>query len=231
MANYENIVEGKFIDRPNRFIAKVSINGIVETVHVKNTGRCKELLIPGCKVFLERSNNQNRKTQYDLIGVYKECDGFTRIINMDSQIPNQVAYEWIMDGGLGFIPNLLKREVKYGNSRFDLYGEADEIKFFVEVKGVTLEEGGIVKFPDAPTIRGIKHINELSKCINEGYLGFIIFIIQMSDVKFFTPNYDTHKEFGEALEKACRSGVKVIALECEVNIDSIKAIKEVEICF
>ena len=158
---YKNIVSGRFISRPNRFIAKVNINGQEETVHVKNTGRCKELLIPGCKVFLAPSENPNRKTKFDLIAVIKKTENKEILINMDSQIPNLAAVEWLKKGTLFSKEALIKREVTFKNSRFDLYIEDDGRKAFIEVKGVTLENNGTAMFPDAPTIRGVKHINEL----------------------------------------------------------------------
>lgn len=230
MIKYKNIVEGKFVDRPNRFIAHVEVNGTVETVHVKNTGRCKELLIQGVTVYLEKSNNPERKTLYDLVAVKKG----ERLINMDSQIPNAAAFEWVNAGGLGFIPIFSKREVKYGNSRFDIYAEYEDEdknlhKAFIEVKGVTLENDGVVKFPDAPTIRGLKHIFELSQCIKMEYEGYIIFVIQMSDVKYFTPNYITHEDFGNALKLVLQEGVHIVAVSCDVTIDGIEVSKKVPV--
>lgn len=234
MAVYHNITEGIFMERPNRFTARVNICGVEEICHVKNTGRCRELLVPGCRVFLEKAANPGRKTAYDLISVIKETDGRSRIVNMDSQIPNTVAAEWIENGGLGNIPVVLKKEVKYKNSRFDIYGEfigENQIRkrTFIEVKGVTLEENGIVRFPDAPTLRGLKHIHELIECRKNGFDAYIIFIIQMADVKYFTPNYDTQPEFGEALKIAQAEGVKIAALECLVERNSITAAGQVKI--
>ena len=172
---YNNVIKGTFLERPNRFIAKVLINGIVETVHVKNTGRCKELLVNNATVYLEKSNNPNRKTKYDLIAVEKQYKNNFNLINMDSQSPNDVVYEWIKKGELFSQNAVIKREVKYGSSRFDIYVEEADRKAFVEVKGVTLENDGVALFPDAPTERGIKHINELSNCVKNGYEAFIIF--------------------------------------------------------
>lgn len=216
---YENIVKGIFLSRPNRFIAEVLIDGIKQTVHVKNTGRCKELLIKGNEVWLQKSHNPLRKTAYDLVAVKKG----DMLINMDSQIPNAVAAEWLKKGKLFSKEAVIKREVTFGNSRFDLFIEDKNRKAFIEVKGVTLENDGIASFPDAPTLRGVKHINELIKCAQNGFEAYIIFIIQMKGVHLFTPNYETHAEFGEALKKAQENGVNIIALDCNVEENSIEA--------
>lgn len=214
---YDNIVKGKFISRPNRFIAHVEINGKKEISHVKNTGRCKELLISGVNVFLQENDNPNRKTKFSLIAVEKG----NRLINIDSQIPNKVVNEWLENGNLFKDITLIKPETKYGNSRFDFYVETKEKKIFIEVKGATLEENGVVRFPDAPTERGVKHINELCECKKEGYEAYIIFVIQMKGVMYFEPNMKTHKEFGYALKKAKDSGVNILALDCEVTRETI----------
>ena len=219
---YKNIVSGRFISRPNRFIAKVNINGQQETVHVKNTGRCKELLIPGCKVFLAPSENPNRKTKFDLIAVIKKTENKEILINMDSQIPNLAAVEWLKKGTLFSKEALIKREVTFKNSRFDLYIEDDGRKAFIEVKGVTLENNGTAMFPDAPTIRGVKHINELIEATKEGYEAYVLFVIQMRGAKEFKPNNKTHKEFGEALKRAYASGVKILAYDCNVTPSTIE---------
>ncbi|MBQ4153623.1 MAG: DNA/RNA nuclease SfsA [Clostridia bacterium] len=219
---YKNIVSGRFISRPNRFIAKVNINGQEETVHVKNTGRCKELLIPGCKVFLAPSENPNRKTKFDLIAVIKKTENKEILINMDSQIPNLAAVEWLKKGTLFSKEALIKREVTFKNSRFDLYIEDDGRKAFIEVKGVTLENNGTAMFPDAPTIRGVKHINELIEAAKEGYEAYVLFVIQMKGAKEFKPNNKTHKEFGEALKRAYASGVKILAYDCNVTPSTIE---------
>lgn len=214
---YENILKGKFISRPNRFIAHIEINGKVEICHVKNTGRCKELLIPGVTVFVQENNNSKRKTKFSLISVIKE----KRMINMDSQVPNKVVHEWILKGNLFNDVTLIKPETKYNNSRFDFYIETKNKKIFIEVKGVTLENEGIVKFPDAPTERGVKHVKELCDCVKEGYEAYIIFVVQMKDVLHFEPSVETHKEFAEALKEAKEKGVHIIAVDCEVKEDSI----------
>lgn len=212
---YENIKEAKFLSRPNRFIAIVDIDGKQETVHVKNTGRCKELLIPGVRVFLEESQNPDRKTKYDLVAVYK---GDT-LVNIDSQAPNKVFYEWAREyfGKDAY----LRPETKYKNSRFDCYIEVGDRKIFAEVKGVTLEENGVASFPDAPTERGIKHIEELCEAVSKGYEAYIFFVVQMKGISYFTPNYKTHRAFGEALEKAQGEGVNIVCVDCTVTPDTL----------
>lgn len=215
---YDNIVSGKFVSRPNRFIAIVEIDGAEHTCHVKNTGRCRELLVPGASVFLEEASNPNRKTKYDLISVYKNRN----LINIDSQAPNRVFNEWLNEKNLFNKIKLIKPETKYGNSRFDFYIEADGKKIFVETKGVTLEENGIAMFPDAPTERGRKHLNELSDSVKNGYDAYVAFIIQMSGVKLFKPNIKTDLNFADDLKKASESGVKIIALDCMVTENSLK---------
>ncbi len=222
---YENITEGIFLKRPNRFIAHVEIDKRVQVCHVKNTGRCRELLVPGTPVFLEKSSNPNRKTQYDLIAVKKG----NRLINMDSQIPNKVVEEWLLKGNLFGEGAVVKREVTYGNSRFDLYIETPDKKCFMEIKGVTLEEDGVVRFPDAPTQRGVKHVKELCRCIEDGYQAYIMFVIQMEDVRYFEPNEATHPEFGEALREAQKAGVHILAYACDVRKDLINLSKPVRV--
>ena len=252
---YQNIVEGKFLDRPNRFIAHVEIEGKVETVHVKNTGRCKELLLPGVKVYLEKSGNPNRKTAYDLVAVEKAGLG---LVNIDSQAPNQVVLEWLRD--FSFVR--LKPEYAFRDSRGDFYmeramalpedfweyrkieenngvkpqagkrtvqsqetlniqGNTQEQgnirKYLLEVKGCTLERNGIGYFPDAPTERGVKHLRELTKAVQEGYIAILAFVIAMPKVSVVYPNVETHKAFGEALEEAKQAGVKVLFLPCTVT--------------
>lgn len=210
---YERIQVGRFLERPNRFIAYIEINGEKETVHVKNTGRCAELLIPGTTVYVQKSDNPERKTQWDLIAVEKR----DRLVNMDSQIPNAVVKEWIEAGHLFEKPTLIRPETTYGQSRFDLYVEEGERKAFIEVKGVTLEEDGVVRFPDAPTERGVKHVEELIKAKKDGYEAYVIFVVQMEGVRYFTPNKMTHPEFWEALCKAKKAGVKILAYDCKVE--------------
>lgn len=221
---YANIKEGIFVSRPNRFIAIVNIDGREEKCHVKNTGRCKELLIKGSRVFLEDcSKNPNRKTRYDLIAVYKEdC-----LINMDSQAPNKVVQEYLPI----LFPDvtLIRPETKYKNSRFDFYVETKEEKIFIEVKGVTLEEEGEVRFPDAPTERGVKHIRELIDCIQDGYRAYIIFVAQMKGVTHFVPNRATHPEFADVLKEAKECGVNVLCFDCKVKVDELVIDEPVEV--
>lgn len=223
---YKNIVAAEFISRPNRFIAVVKVDGKEETVHVKNTGRCKELLIPGSTVYIEKSENPVRKTKYDLISVLKNGE---KLINMDSQVVNEIAVEWLKKGNIFPENSIIRREVRYGKSRFDVYIENDSRKAFLEVKGVTLENDGVVRFPDAPTERGVKHINELIDCRKDGYEAYILFVIQMNGVKYFSPNDETHREFGEALRKAKECGVKILAVSCNVTQNSIDIDSEVEV--
>ena len=211
---YKKVVKGEFISRPNRFIAHVNIEGQMHVCHVKNTGRCRELLVPGATLFLEESDNPSRKTKYDLIAVYK---GNT-LINMDSQAPNKVFYEWATGY---FKPDFIKPEVTYKNSRFDCYLEVGNEKIFAEVKGVTLENDGVASFPDAPTERGIKHLLELSDAVKNGYTCYVFFIVQMRGVASFEPNYERHKEFSEALKLACDNGVKVMCIDCNVTPDTL----------
>lgn len=212
---YNKIVKGKFIERPNRFIAYVEVNGIVETVHVKNTGRCKELLIKKVTVILEEADNPSRKTKYDLIAVYKEHVG---LINIDSQAPNKVAMEWLMSKDYTFI----KPEYTYGSSRIDFYMEKGDQKYLMEVKGCTLERDGIGYFPDAPTERGVKHIYELIKAKKEGYNSILAFVIQVEGVNEVLPNVDTHPAFGVAIDDAKREGVEIIFIKCKVFEDKLE---------
>lgn len=217
---YTNQYPAIFISRPNRFIATVDIEGTIETVHVKNTGRCRELLIPGVKVMLEKSNNPDRKTKYDLVMVYKENLGW---VNIDSQMPNALVREWLESEPEEFSGlTLIKPEYTYGDSRVDFYLERGNEKILIEVKGVTLEIDGIGYFPDAPTERGVKHIRELIKARREGYEAYIAFVIQMNGIKEVRANMNTHREFGVALEEAQKAGVKVLMLECNVSENEIK---------
>lgn len=222
---YKSIVEGRFIERPNRFIARVEIDGTVETVHVKNTGRCKELLQVGAKVFLEKSCNPNRSTAYDLVAVQKG----ERLINMDSQAPNKAVETWIRQGGMFSDVTLVRPETKFGNSRFDFYVETKQEKIFIEVKGVTLENDGVVRFPDAPSDRAVKHVQELIEAKHAGYRVFVLFVIQMGDVKFFTPNRDTHPVFADALLEAAGAGVEVLAYDCVVTADTTRIGEPVQV--
>ena len=222
---YNKIVEGVFISRPNRFIAYVDVNGKTETVHVKNTGRCRELLTDKARVYLSVSDNPQRKTGYDLIAVKKG----NLLINMDSQIPNDVCEEMLKKHTIFSENAIIKREYIYKSSRFDFYIEDGERRIFLEVKGCTLENNGIASFPDAPTERGVKHINELISAIKDGYEAYIVFIIQMKGVTQFRPNDITHKAFGDALRLAHKKGVKILAYDCKVTPDFIKADREVKV--
>lgn len=223
---YERIRKGRFIKRPNRFIAHVEIDGKEEIVHVKNTGRCAELLVPGAVLYLQESDNPDRKTKWDLIGVEKG----DRMVNMDSQVTNQVVKEWIEEGKWFPEVTLLRPETTYGNSRFDLYVEyGGGRRAFIEVKGVTLEEEGAVRFPDAPSERAVKHLEELGKAVEEGYEAYVFFVIQMEGVRYFTPNRRTHAAFADALVAAANLGVKVLAYDCKVGGDSIEIKEEVPV--
>ncbi len=214
---YRQIVSGRFVERPNRFVARVEIENQMETVHVKNTGRCRELLQDGAVVYLEKSDNPNRSTLYDLVAVEKG----NRMVNMDSQAPNKAVEEWLREGGLFSHVTLVRPETKYGNSRFDFYIETENEKIFMEVKGVTLEEDGVVRFPDAPSERAVKHVQELVAAKRAGYRAFVMFVIQMEGVKYFTPNEDTHPAFAEALSTAAEAGVEVLAYDCKVTPESM----------
>ncbi len=211
--NYENIVEARFIDRPNRFIAHVELEGEPVVCHVKNTGRCRELLVPGAKVLLQGSVNPKRKTAYDLVAVWKG----ERLINMDAAAPNAVFGQWLREGGLGFVPELIKPEYTHGDSRFDFYFEHEGKPCLAEVKGVTLEDNGVVRFPDAPTLRGVKHLHGLRAALAEGFCCYAVFVIQMRHVERFEPAWDKHRDFGLALAEASGAGVEVLALDCDVS--------------
>lgn len=227
MLKYNNIYEGRFIDRPNRFIANVEINGKSEVCHVKNTGRCKELLVAGCKVYLERSDSPNRKTKYDLVAVQKG----ERLINMDSQAPNKAVYEWLKKERPFGENMIVTPEITYGNSRFDfcISSENSDKVIYLEVKGCTLEKDGVVLFPDAPTERGLKHINELIKCSKDGCGAVVLILVQMENVKYFTPNYETHEAFGNALKKAQKEGVTILCYDSIVTPKSIDVGKPVRV--
>ncbi|MDE6761625.1 MAG: DNA/RNA nuclease SfsA [Lachnospiraceae bacterium] len=221
---YEHIIRGKFHSRPNRFLAKVWIEEKLETVHVKNTGRCKELLLPDAEVVLEVSDNPNRKTKYDLVGVYKSGLGW---VNIDSQAPNRVVKEWLEKQDY----TLIRPEFTYGDSRIDFYMEKDKLpdkteKYLMEVKGCTLEIEGVGYFPDAPTIRGVKHLKELTRAASEGFHCYAAFVIQMEGINIVRANVATHKEFGTALEVAKAAGVKVLCLGCRVTEDTLEVEQE-----
>ena len=212
--HYENITRAKFIKRPNRFIAEVEVDGRRETVHVKNTGRCKELLLPGCEVWLTAPGTEGRKTKYDLVAVRKTTGV---LFNIDSQAPNKIVKEWLLTQDY----DLVRPEFTYGDSRIDFYMERGNEKFLMEVKGCTLEIDGIGYFPDAPTERGVKHIRELIKAKQSGYHAILTFVIQMDGVSEVRANVSTHPEFGEALEEAKRAGVEILFLKCHVEPDTV----------
>ncbi|SDH69930.1 sugar fermentation stimulation protein A [Pseudobutyrivibrio sp. 49] len=216
MMKYSNIVKAKFISRPNRFIAQVDLEGKEITVHVKNTGRCKELLLPGRTVYLEKASNPDRKTPYDLVAV----DTPIGIINIDSQAPNAVVKEWLLKQDY----TVVQPEYKYGDSRIDFYMEKGEEKYLLEVKGCTLIKDGIGYFPDAPTERGVKHLRELAKAIDKGFKAMVAFVIQVEEVTEVRPNIDTHPEFAVALQEAKEAGVEVLCLPCNVWEDGLEII-------
>lgn len=222
---YGKILPARFLSRPNRFVARVEAEGEELVCHVKNTGRCRELLVPGATVWLEESPNPSRKTKFDLIAVEKG----DRLINMDAQAPNKVFGEWAAAGGFREGLTLLRPETTYRSSRFDFYWESSKSRGFVEVKGVTLEEDGVVRFPDAPTLRGVKHLDELVKAREAGYEAAVCFVIQMENVRWFAPNDVTHPEFGQALRRAAQAGVEILAMDCAVTPQSLTMGKSVPI--
>ena len=225
MIRYEKMKQGVFLARPNRFVAHVRLDGREEICHVKNTGRCRELLLPGAEVWCQHHDDPGRKTAWSLITVRKG----ERLVNLDSQVPNKLALDYVKQGGLGFAPQMVKPEQTYGNSRFDLYYEAGERRGFVEVKGVTLEDGGVARFPDAPTQRGRKHLLELQAAVEAGFDAWVLFVIQMADIRRFEPNWPRDPDFAEALCRAAEHGVQVRAVECFVTEDSLAITKEVPV--
>ena len=222
---YNNIYKGVFLERPNRFIAYCEINGRKETVHVKNTGRCREILVPGAECYFEKSDNPERKTQYDLVTVKKG----SRLINIDSQAVNRIFLEFLQSGKLFDDITYIKPETVFGKSRIDIYLERGDRKVFIEVKGVTLENENVVSFPDAPTERGTKHIKELMEAHRQGYETYIAFVVQMKGVKYFTPHDETDPVFGRTLREAEKMGVKPIAFDCRVTENEIFIEDSVEI--
>ncbi len=223
--HYENMEPAVFLERPNRFVAYVEQAGKREICHVKNTGRCRELLIPGAELYVQRSDNPARKTALDLISVKKG----EQWVNIDSQAPNKAVAEWLENGGLGEKEIQIRPEYRYENSRFDFYLESAGRKAFMEVKGVTLEEEGVARFPDAPTKRGIKHLQELIHCVKNGYDAYIFFVIQLKGVYMFEPNDRTHPAFGETLRKAAAEGVQILAYDCVVTPDEMKIDRRIEV--
>lgn len=222
---YTDMTPGTFLSRPNRFVAQVQIDGQTQVVHVKNTGRCRELLPAGARVWCQKSHNPARKTQFDLITVQKG----SRLINMDSQAPNWAAEEWLRSGGLGEIEGL-RPETVHGDSRFDFSFRKEGRLCFLEVKGVTLEEDGVCAFPDAPTERGAKHLRGLKEAVGEGYGAYVLFVIQMKDVEYLHPNDKTDPSFGQALREAAEAGVEILAMDCEITIDEMRIRQRVPVC-
>ena len=221
---YDNMIPGTFLRRPNRFVAHVVIRDREEICHVKNTGRCRELLPAGAQVWCQESSNPNRKTKFDLITVKKG----ERLINMDSQAPNIAAKEWLQQGGLGEISDL-KPETTCGESRFDFSFYKDGRRCFLEVKGVTLENDGVCAFPDAPTQRGARHLKELTRLKLEGFGAYVLFVIQMADVQYLHPNDATDPAFGQALREAAAAGVEVLAMDCAVTKSTMTLRRPVEV--
>ena len=220
---YKVILPATFLRRPNRFVAQVLLDGKEETVHVKNTGRCRELLREGATVYLAKADNPERKTKYDLIAVEKVSPDQTRLINMDSQIVNDVAEEWLKQGALFSPAATVRREVRYSTSRFDFYIEDGDRRAYLEVKGVTLERDGLASFPDAPTERGVKHLRELIACKEAGLEAYVLFIVQMKGIRHLCPNDETHPAFGATLRAAAEAGVSILAVDCIITPDSVKA--------
>lgn len=225
---YRNIYTGVFLERLNRFVARVEMDGREERVHVKNTGRCAELLVPGNRVYLEKSDAVGRKTAYDLVAVEKRTPEGVRLVNMDSMAPNLAAREWLESGALGSLQNL-RAEATIGDSRFDFCAEQDGRRVVIEVKGCTLEEGGVARFPDAPTERGVKHVRGLIELAKQGCRCVILIVIQMKGVRVFRPNWETHPAFGEALLEARAAGVEVIAVDCEVVPGSVNIDRRISV--
>lgn len=217
MVIYPNVRPGVFLSRPNRFLAHVGLNGREEICHVKNTGRCRELLIPGAGVYCQHHSDPRRKTEWSLITVEKG----TQLVNIDSQVPNRLAAEWVAGGGLGGMTEHLRRERIYGDSRFDLSFELAGRTCFLEVKGVTLEEGGVARFPDAPTARGEKHLRGLLRAVQEGYGAYVLFVVQLAGVERVEPNWAADPAFSQALLEAAAGGVEVLAVGCDVTRDAI----------
>lgn len=222
---YENILPAVFVDRPNRFIAHVELNGRLEVCHVKNTGRCRELLIPGCRVYVQHQPSPTRKTAYDLIAVEKG----ERLLNMDANAPNRIFGEYVRAGRFLREWPVIRPETTHEDSRFDFYLESPGHRLFAEVKGVTLEDDGVMRFPDAPTERGVKHLEGLARCVQEGYEAWAVFVIQTENVRWMEPNRRTHPAFADALRQAAQAGVHLLALDCHTEPDRLEICRPVEI--
>ena len=225
MIHYSNISQGIFLSRPNRFLARIQIDGQEEISHVKNTGRCRELLIPGMAVWCQHHDDPHRKTRWSLVTVAKGA----RMVNIDSQVPNRLAAQWLASGGLGFVPEMIKPEQTYGDSRFDLLFARDGRQCYLEVKGVTLEENGVARFPDAPTERRTKHIRQLQCAASEGYGAYVLFVVQMDGIAVVKPNWDTDPVFSQTLCQASAHGVKVLAVQCAVTPDTIAVTEQIPV--
>lgn len=223
--NYERILPAVFLNRPNRFIAEIEVEGRRELCHVKNTGRCRELLLPGTDIWVQRADKMSRKTEFDLITVRKG----ERLVNIDSAAPNKVFFEWVQNSGYFGNAPVVRPEVTYGSSRFDFFIQSGGRSFFAEIKGVTLENDGVASFPDAPTERGVKHLKGLTECVRQGYGAYAVFIIQMENIKYMIPNRETHPEFADALAAAGEGGVKLLGLGCTVTENSLTAAEFVEV--
>lgn len=222
---YDNIRKAVFVSRKNRFVAQIKIDGKDVLCHVKNTGRLKELLVGGAEIYVQEHNDSARKTKFSLIAVKKGREN----VNIDSQAPNKVFYEWVKNGGFCDNVTLIKPETAFGNSRFDCYIEAGDRKIFVEVKGVTLEKDGVAMFPDAPTERGLKHLRELCECVKDGYEAYIVFVVQMKGVHTFTPNAETHKEFAKMLSECDEKGVKIVCVDCDVTPETLRISQKIQV--
>lgn len=215
---YDNMIPAIFLDRPNRFIANIEIDGLRQVAHVKNTGRCKEILTPGARVWVRENSDPHRKTRFDVITAQKN----ERMINIDASAPNAAVKEWLPESGLFRQISLIRPETTFGRSRFDFYIEGDGRRMFMEVKGATLEDRGVVRFPDAPTERGLKHIKELEASLAGGFDACVLFVIQMKNVEYFEPNSATHEAFADALYQAHRAGVRILARDCRITPDSME---------
>lgn len=222
---YDNVKKAVFVNRINRFCSNIEIDGKTQLCHVKNTGRLCELLVKGAVCFVQEHDNPDRKTKYSLVAVQKGQE----TVNIDSTAPNKVFYEWVRDGHFCDGVTLIKPEKTYGNSRFDCYIEAGDRKMYVEVKGVTLEKNGTALFPDAPTQRGVKHLRELCRCVNNGFDAYIVFVIQMKGINEFSPNTETHKEFANALCECRDRGVNILALDCDVTPDTLNISQKIQV--
>ncbi|MBQ8758778.1 MAG: DNA/RNA nuclease SfsA [Clostridia bacterium] len=222
---YDNMRNAVFVSRKNSFVSQIEIDGKEVLCHVKNTGRLRELLVKGAEIYVQEHDSSQRKTKYSLIAVKKEKE----LVNIDSQAPNKVFYEWVKNGGFCDNVTFIKPETTYGSSRFDCYIEAGDRRIFAEIKGVTLEKNGTAMFPDAPTERGLKHLRELCKCVEDGFEAYIVFVVQMKGVHTFTPNVQTHREFAEMLSECDKNGVKIVCVDCNVTPETLEISQKIEV--